>query len=484
MRLLKNKKRQLNNQGFTLIEVILSIVILSLVTIPLMKYFQDSLRYSKLTEERQRATLMAQQTVETMKSEDTLILHVQDLSDASKLIYGIPAMTTRDSFIITKKPDTFEEDGKGLVELAKKVQSGDMEYEVFVTLNTNVAANAVQRASIYGINDEENVMVVEQTQEMDALWYFLQLNNSYVVSQQGFAGVLHSHGDDEEEDDELTEDDDSDEEEGPTHHTVDDVEMYEDINEIREILQRDIYITIGKESVDPFYYTVKVEYVYSCKEKIADGAVGTDTFSSGEIVNDRIRVLSGVYLMYNIVDPDTDKIHIVWDSSVEPTDIAEVPEIILVCQNLDSLIGSATELPVIDPDSLAAGELAPVYFQRDAAVITVDCLKADRLTQALNGYEPTIRTNFKSTVAGVTDKAQIMLGAASYPRVQSLTAWDTPVRIVDIVVDVYKLKDGTDKRSDEDDASYITRLLSLYGRSGETPSDEDIIISVHTSKGE
>ena len=461
MRLSKNNGKKLNNKGFTLVEVLLSITILTLITIPLMKYFQDSLRYSKLTEERQRATLAAQQEIETMKSVDQLIVKVPDSMDASKLVYGIPALTTNDTYTIVSKPDDFETNGKGKVKLKKKLTSSDMDYEVFVTLDTNVPANAVQRASVYGINDDENVMVVEQTEEMDALWYFLQLNNSYVVTQHGFADVLHTGEGEVESTSESGEGEGGAAGDEPEHHDTE-VTMLNNINEVRKLLQREIYITIGREALAPNYYTVKVEYVYSCNKKIAAGDVGEDKFSSGELVNDRIATLKGVYLMYNIVDPDTDKVHIIWDA-LDPTDASQVPEILLVCQNLDSLIGETTPIPDVDPETLAAGELAPVYFQKDKAIITVDCIKALDGTQALNGFEPKIRTNFKATSTEENDKAQIMLGDAStYPNVESLTAWDTPVRIINVQVDVFKYKS-------DNEADYV---------------EGDEVITVKTSKGE
>lgn len=418
----------------------LSIVILTLISIPLMKYFSDSLRYSKLTEQRQRATILAQETIEQLKAQQTIIKRVPDLSGGGATIYGMPAMTESDTYSVLKDTDFDYSLGKGEVILKKTTSSSNMKYDVLVKLSTNIAANAITRPIVYGIDDTENVMVVEHNEEMDALWYFLQLNNAYVISQEGFASALPSVGEDESSESASESTPEDGIPAGPDPAVpAETVTMYDNINQIRALLQRDIYITFGKETVDPYYYTVQVYYEYSCKEKIAANDAGEDKYRTNDLVNDRIQTLKALYLMYNIVDPNTDKIHITWDMA-NPAAAKDVPDILLVCQNMDALTGSST--PAEPEETPAPGELAPVSFTEDKATVTF------YLDAKLNGFNPVIRTNMVSVnestgaLDATTSKGVFKNEALNYDtsKLSPLSSTETPVRIVTIDVDIYENK--------------------------------------------
>ena len=68
-----NGRAKMGNKGFTLVEIMLSIAILALISVPLMKYFSDSLRYAAQTAEKQKATMIAQETVEFIKSQKKIV---------------------------------------------------------------------------------------------------------------------------------------------------------------------------------------------------------------------------------------------------------------------------------------------------------------------------------------------------------------------------------------------------------------------------
>ena len=69
-----NRMRKINKKGFTLIEVMLSIAILALISVPLMKYFSDSLKYSAQTAEKQNANFIAQETMEAIKAQRKIVI--------------------------------------------------------------------------------------------------------------------------------------------------------------------------------------------------------------------------------------------------------------------------------------------------------------------------------------------------------------------------------------------------------------------------
>ena len=66
-------KKKVNNAGFSLVEVILAMAILAILAIPLLNYFVESMKYNARMSQEQHATLLAQETVEDLKSQDQLI---------------------------------------------------------------------------------------------------------------------------------------------------------------------------------------------------------------------------------------------------------------------------------------------------------------------------------------------------------------------------------------------------------------------------
>lgn len=61
---------QKDEKGFTLIEIIVTIVFLALVSLPLLMYFTDSVRHSSRTKQEQNAVVVAQDTLEELKNAD------------------------------------------------------------------------------------------------------------------------------------------------------------------------------------------------------------------------------------------------------------------------------------------------------------------------------------------------------------------------------------------------------------------------------
>ena len=66
-------RRKQNNAGFSLIEVILSMAILAIISIPLLSYFTESMKYNAKMADKQHATTLAQEVLEDLKNQDVLV---------------------------------------------------------------------------------------------------------------------------------------------------------------------------------------------------------------------------------------------------------------------------------------------------------------------------------------------------------------------------------------------------------------------------
>lgn len=76
---MKNRIKE-DNQGFTLVEIVVTIMVLAIITVPLLSYFTDSVRRSAKTKQQQNAVVLAQNTLEELK------VSGQDLSDPYKVL--------------------------------------------------------------------------------------------------------------------------------------------------------------------------------------------------------------------------------------------------------------------------------------------------------------------------------------------------------------------------------------------------------------
>ncbi len=67
-------KRQPNNNGgfFSLLEVILAMAILAIISIPLLSYFTQSMKYNAMMADKQHATNLAQEVLEDLKTKKEL----------------------------------------------------------------------------------------------------------------------------------------------------------------------------------------------------------------------------------------------------------------------------------------------------------------------------------------------------------------------------------------------------------------------------
>lgn len=84
-----------DNRGFTLIEVILAMAILALVFLPMMKYYTDSARVSRLSRDKQNASFLAESLLEEVRSvrqaeEIRPLMEKRGLTVVRETAHGVP----------------------------------------------------------------------------------------------------------------------------------------------------------------------------------------------------------------------------------------------------------------------------------------------------------------------------------------------------------------------------------------------------------
>lgn len=418
-----------DNRGFTLLEVILSIAILGIITVPIMKYFTDSMRYTSLMEQKQKATLEAQDTIEFLKAQDRVL--VRRTNPSSGVVYywtpdavaGADETDTTTGTFQAADISAFDKtDGKGVLKLKKS----DTSFDTLVTISTNVSANSVSRPIIYGIDDTKNIMIIEREEEQEAILYFMALNTAFVANQNGMTPFASPSASPTTT---PTPAPGASASPGPV--------VVLTRNEVRKLLQREINIEIDKDAEG--CYTVKAYYEYSCT-KITDQPV--EKYQTSNLIDTRIEKLEGLYLLFNMTDDTKDKINVNW-KCLAPAATEKAMELVLVCQNLDQLAGGAgtpapaptttpTPTAIPSPDPSAAPTSEPFAFTSDKYKPTL-VLQGQfsawlsKLTVRTNLCEE-IATESKGEITEITNKTEI----------KPLTSTGTPVRIVALDVEVYK----------------------------------------------
>lgn len=117
------KTNKFNNEGFTLIEVILGIVILGIIVVPLLHVFVTGAHTAKINEEYSNATIAAENIIENIKSQDTVASIISN-----------PELLGDDAILYTK--------GENFIyQIGLPVRQGTDEYYAMVNINTNSEAN-------------------------------------------------------------------------------------------------------------------------------------------------------------------------------------------------------------------------------------------------------------------------------------------------------------------------------------------------------
>jgi prepilin-type N-terminal cleavage/methylation domain-containing protein len=364
-----------NDAGFTLVEVLISMAILAIVSIPMLSYFSDSLRYSALMAQRQKATLLSQQITEDLLAEEQLIQQITALDGT--VSYSIPYLDGHgDTNCAANNLDAGT--GKGSITYVKadsyvpftgSYDSSDS-FDFVIEISTDTEVNERTRSMFYGIDDTTDAIAMELDQKNEALTYFIAKNSSFVD-----AYVL-AHPDD---------DDAALQAAGVKRYTSD---------EILEKMTRVVNISISGSAGG---YLVSVSYTYSCigLQLNDDGTPITDTITTSKLANAILADLKNIYLLYDRMEGKNDEIYL--SSSAV---FSQPPTLFLVCQNTD-ICGIDYKVTINHP-----------------------------LTNQ------TVRTNISNT-AGVVQTGTVVDDAGT-PCGSPLAESGTPIRIVSIQTKIYK----------------------------------------------
>lgn len=132
-------KEKEKNKGFSLVELLVCVTILAIISIPLLNSFLVADRTNEKAKTIQRTTTLAQNIMETVKSQSLSKLRtIFASSNLAKLNLSVP-------YDITNSYTTVQEDPiNGKYEYCiKRVKEGNKEYDVYITLDAALYKNAM-----------------------------------------------------------------------------------------------------------------------------------------------------------------------------------------------------------------------------------------------------------------------------------------------------------------------------------------------------
>ncbi len=470
-----SKQMKLGNNGFTLVEIMLSIAILALISIPLMKYFSDALGYAGQTAQKQKATLIAQETIEVIKAQRKIVKPYTgatpvpgstetprnyDLAPELISLFNGKDGTSPEVVIPNKFYETGatrENNGESIATkqlVYRYVDKRSGEYYIEVGLTCDTPASEVSSPAILGIDDSKNVVIAERTEEMDAITHFSTLNINNYMNWNG--GMF--------DDPDLTPSPTPDDEfeylivtPGPDDPPIiaDPTPLSE--AEIRENMDKIIYITI--KQTDDGKFTVTASYLFFCEDVFGPGTNSDMSYTSSTICETTVETLEGIFLMFNKLNPEIDNIQISWlidDESIPYPDFRFViQDDIVVAGDDEGETGEGetgegeTGEGETGEDETGEGETG----EGDDEDFGSDYKLKINFYHFTHEENPVVHSNlpqanFKFVDVFTPITSTVVDEANESPRgsvsVESLTGSGVPVRIFDIEVNVYANKKAYD----------------------------------------
>ena len=275
------------NAGFTLLEVVLSIGILAVISLPILSYFTESLRYSMMTAKQQQATFLAQEITEGLLAESRLITKVAEDEgtvdeEGDPVRYKVPYFEKVEGFIYDKTASDvrFRLTGEGSAVFTSTNRTDGYEVEVTIT-SENGPLDDLHDLGEYAIDPLTDVVYIDSTENNQAVFELMGAHYSY----------YQNHPD-----------------ETP-------VEVDEDT--VMKTMSRDIYIHLSKEidalTSETDGYRVKIWYEYKCGEVHGvesdttpgiwnwgwNGSYGDD---KAVLLDKKVEELQNIYLVYQWCD--------------------------------------------------------------------------------------------------------------------------------------------------------------------------------------
>lgn len=264
----RNHKLNIGHKGFSLVEVIIAIAVLALISIPLLKYFTDSMRYNARMQKQQNATMLAQEVTEELKAESRLVQWVPSAVPGVADSFGVPLLTESGGYEMTQTSvdSNFLTAGNGKIVFEKtNYATENANYDIRVTLETNKDGYASARPATFGVDNATDALAVETEQQLnEAMTYFKGIHTNYRVSHPSYP---------------LLSDD-----------------------EILANMSRKTSLSVGYDSAD-HSFVVKAYYTYTCTS--LQGAGITDQYDSPTyLIDERMGELKNIYLLYVSMPPN------------------------------------------------------------------------------------------------------------------------------------------------------------------------------------
>lgn len=163
----QQNQRALSNAGFSLLEVILSMAILAILSIPLMSYFTQSMKYNAKMADKQHASNLAQEVMENLKNQPNLAQN----ADASG--FDVPYLAAKNYVKTAYTPAAPGGTATGgTVEYYGQADAIGEKYDIRVSVSTNNAENVSEVPQVDGIDGEADVIALENGQLQEAFNYF------------------------------------------------------------------------------------------------------------------------------------------------------------------------------------------------------------------------------------------------------------------------------------------------------------------------
>lgn len=239
------------NGGFTLVEIVLSIAILAIVSLPLLRYFSESMRYSSMMEKRQQAAFLAQEVTEGLLAERVLI-SLDAESGEEDTSYTV-------SYFESEEWDDaeVEMDQKKSGELIITAQKNG--YRVEVTIDNPHVSKDIKDIMDYRIDLPGNVIYIDAMENTRAVFEFMGMYNTFYDRQ--------------------------------------DTESMPSITEagISENMSRKMRVGLSQTGEK---YRVTLQYVYSCPV-VRDKDGNTAVWISDVLMDQSVEDLQNIYLIYD-----------------------------------------------------------------------------------------------------------------------------------------------------------------------------------------
>lgn len=203
-----------SNKGLTLIELIVSIAILGIIIIPLSSYFINSIRINKIAQYRLEANHIAQQMMEEIKSQRTVIQTVYEGTEINEGDYNITKIIRPLSDYQIIQNNNNNADINFSYDANIEVNENDLKFDTDTTSNliSNIADNTnveikVERGSGNSIqirynnsfnktinkSDNEINIVIKQNSNKNIIFNTYSTNiitNFYIVKSKGANGAI------------------------------------------------------------------------------------------------------------------------------------------------------------------------------------------------------------------------------------------------------------------------------------------------------